>query len=117
MKHHIFAAVISTLCAGSTSAQSVVILPNNDYDCQYILDNMEQNADLRVFMANYAYGFVSGLNAQRSMLKQPVLDFSRIDNPMLITWSYQMCSANPSETYPTALARMFQILVKQQQSQ
>ena len=103
--------------AGPASAQSVVILPNNDYNCKYILDNMEQDANLRVFMANYSYGFVSGLNAQRSLLGQPVLDFSKIDNPMVITWSYKVCQSNPDETYPTALARMFHILLKQQQKQ
>jgi len=110
----VFATTSLPTCA---DAQSVVILPNTDYSCQFIIDNMQQDADLRVFMANYSFGFASGLNAQRSILKQPVLDFAKIDKPMIITWSFQICSANPEYSYLTALVRMFQILLDQQQGQ
>ena len=110
-------ALVALCLAAPASAQSVVILPNTDYTCQYILDNMESDEDLRVFMDNYAFGFVSGLNAQRSLQGETIVDFGRLDNAMIVTWSYEVCEASPGDSYPTALAKMFQIVLNQQEAQ
>ncbi|MCA8907558.1 MAG: hypothetical protein KDA49_05740 [Rhodospirillaceae bacterium] len=111
------AAALATATTTGAAAQAVIVMPNTDYTCAYVVENMEREIDVRYFMMNYTFGFMSGLNAQRQLNGQTVLDFGPIDNPMLITWAYQVCRDNPDYSYPQAVVRLFSVLLDQQQQQ
>ena len=117
MRHFLAAATLALFpgLAGPSAAQSVVILPDNAYaSCGYILDNFEGDEALRVFMVNYIYGFMSGVNAQRKVSGQPVLDFAPIDNPMLITWTVQGCRQNRDAGLHSIMFRLHGMLLERQ---
>ena len=102
------------LAAGMAQAQPIIAMPDNAYDCAFVLENMEKDQRLRSFMIDYTLGVVSGLNMQRKMSGMPVLDLGPIHNPMFVTWTYQSCEANPDSQYVVAVLNVFNALLDRQ---
>ncbi len=115
MRSLILGALLAVSGVSAASAQAIIVMRNTDYDCAYIVQNFEAEEDVRLFMIEYTFGFLSGVNAHRMVSGQPVIDFGPIENPMLITWAHQVCTENQEMNYAEALFRLYEVLLNQQQ--
>ncbi|MCC0024218.1 MAG: hypothetical protein H6874_08355 [Hyphomicrobiaceae bacterium] len=103
-------AGVLALSAASAATASNVVMANTDYNCAYVNEHMTEDQALRSFMIDYTFGFVTGMNIQMLRQGEPGFDFSLIDSPMLITWTAQVCNANPDMSYAEAVMRMFDVI-------
>lgn len=98
------------IATGSVTQASNVVMANTDYNCAYVNEHMTEDQALRSFMIDYTLGFVTGMNIQMLRQGEPGFDFSLIESPMLITWTAQVCNANPDMSYAEAVMRMFDVI-------
>jgi len=85
-----------------------IAVPNPEYTCGFIVENVENDQRLRSFLVDYTYGMVTGLNVQLNLAGETGLDFSKIEMPMMLGWSLAVCQSNPDIAYYQAVYRMFE---------
>jgi len=91
-----------------------IAVPNPEYDCGFIIENVENDQRLRSFLVDYTYGMVTGLNVQLTLEGKAGLDFSKIEMPMMLGWSLAVCQSNPDIAYYQAVYRMFDVVLREQ---
>ena len=91
-----------------------IAVPNPEYTCGFIIENVETDERLRSFLLDYTYGMVTGLNVQLILGGKAGLDFSRIEMPMMLGWSLSVCQSNPDIAYYQAVYRMFDVIRSEQ---
>ncbi len=91
-----------------------IAVPNPEYTCGFIIENVETDQRLRSFLVDYTYGMATGLNVQLILNGETGLDFSKIETPLMLGWSLAVCEANPEIAYYQAVYRMFDVVLKEQ---
>ena len=113
MRSLILAAGLSS--AATLGQAQVVAISDPAYNCTYLIENMTTDQRFRGFMIDYTMGIVTGLNIAQQLYEQPILDLTQFENPMLITWTAQVCNENPDFTMAEAVFRVYEVLWRQQQ--